>query len=871
MYDGSPVYQKFRKFTQDITAYIDGYQIPEERQAVIVSQFLSRRAESCYQATCSEAPWEWSLGEVLEEIFNYCFPVDFRQRMREKLELAEQGGRTVREFVHELQELFLLLGRMSEETKVEKLWYGLRPALQADLFRARLTPASASWASVQTEAEIAELAQAAMASAERRQHSQRASRAFGQSSRSPRHDGGDYPASRSRDRPRDRRPEREPPTRPTVSTAPNSGRESKGGRTSGSKLGLRTADKHRNPLTDKERDDLRAAGKCYNCREVGHLSRNCPRSNQVSNSTRGKPPGVTAYSMNIASADPTDELLIASLKYPGSLPSLQTIRVTSELSDVGDEQQVDVLRYPLDPQSASSESFTDFLMRVCSSSEYSEGDLEVVPTRADRLLPLTSQEGRAYVPLGDVLADRAESLLNRYLPYFPDETSGDSAILVGPRDDDHVSVLYSEFRGITDNGCLLPTEDGTVPLSRACLEDETFDVVAWFRALLGGLLRRDTDENNELVDNGSELIGDAFGIHAAAVLNREIPWPGSSHLSEDVEGVARFTAFRYGDVVLLEDAYLSMDCQISLSFLRNALFDLPGWYSALARRYCAPEGVSDSLALGLALLDPGAGACDAEPLEGVSCCVADLTVRPLQRNAAETKDFRRVVPDPIVVTVHVNGQPARALLDSGSLADFMSAKFAHQLNVKGHELEKPLPVQLAVQGSRAKVNYGCKADIVYQTIRERRYFDIMNILNYDLILGTPFLAQHQMGLGFNPSKVVVGSAVTAPVPIARARIIESRAADVLEGELDRIRAALRAYAAPICRDASDAPFPPLRAVNHTIPLKDPAKVYHWRPSKCADALLPHWVEKRDAYLTTGRWRMSTSRNTSPMLLLKKPG
>ncbi|KAL1937201.1 hypothetical protein VTO73DRAFT_14474 [Trametes versicolor] len=201
----------------------------------------------------------------------------------------------------------------------------------------------------------------------------------------------------------------------------------------------------------------------------------------------------------------------------------------------------------------------------------------------------------------------------------------------------------------------------------------------------------------------------------------------------------------------------------------------------------------------------------------------------------------------------------------------MSAKFAHQLNIKGHELEKPLPVQLAVQGSRAKVNYGCKADVVYQTIRERRYFDIMNILNYDLILGTPFLAQHQMVLGFNPSKVVVGSAETTSVPVARARIIESRAADVLEGELDRVREALRSYAAPTCRDASDAPFPPLRAVNHTIPLKDPAKVYHWRPSKCLDALRPHWVEKRDAYLTTGRWRMSTSRNTSPMLLLKKPG
>lgn len=66
-------------------------------------------------------------------------------------------------------------------------------------------------------------------------------------------------------------------------------------------------------------------------------------------------------------------------------------------------------------------------------------------------------------------------------------------------------------------------------------------------------------------------------------------------------------------------------------------------------------------------------------------------------------------------------------------------------------------------------------------------------------------------------------------------------------------------------------MPPLRIINHTIPLKDEAKVYAWRPSKCPDAMRDIWVEKRDAYLRSGRWRMTHARNTSPMLLLKKPG
>lgn len=53
-------------------------------------------------------------------------------------------------------------------------------------------------------------------------------------------------------------------------------------------------------------------------------------------------------------------------------------------------------------------------------------------------------------------------------------------------------------------------------------------------------------------------------------------------------------------------------------------------------------------------------------------------------------------------------------------------------------LEKPLTIQLAVQGSRSKVNFG---------------------ENYDLILGTPFLYQHKAMVGLHSPRVVIGSSV----------------------------------------------------------------------------------------------------------------
>ena len=121
----------------------------------------------------------------------------------------------------------------------------------------------------------------------------------------------------------------------------------------------------------------------------------------------------------------------------------------------------------------------------------------------------------------------------------------------------------------------------------------------------------------------------------------------------------------------------------------------------------------------------------------------------LQRNAAQVKGNQRVLPKPLVVKVTMNGHPARALLDSGSLGDFMLSMLANQLGIQKEPLNMLLPLQLVVQGSRSKVNYVATAQLQYQNIDEKRTFDVINLSSYDLILGTPWMHQHQVCIGFN--------------------------------------------------------------------------------------------------------------------------
>lgn len=83
--------------------------------------------------------------------------------------------------------------------------------------------------------------------------------------------------------------------------------------------------------------------------------------------------------------------------------------------------------------------------------------------------------------------------------------------------------------------------------------------------------------------------------------------------------------------------------------------------------------------------------------------------------------------------------------------------------------------------------------------------------NYDLVLGTPFLFQHKILVGFNPPRVVIGSASPLPMKGAEVTTLESRVATVVPDDLEET---------------------PLRAINHTIPLIDENKIYPWRPSRC---------------------------------------
>jgi transposase InsO family protein len=64
-------------------------------------------------------------------------------------------------------------------------------------------------------------------------------------------------------------------------------------------------------------------------------------------------------------------------------------------------------------------------------------------------------------------------------------------------------------------------------------------------------------------------------------------------------------------------------------------------------------------------------------------------------------------------------------------------------------------------------------------------------------------------------------------------------------------------------------LPPLREVNHRIPLIDPTMPIKHRYSKCPDALRPQLMEKIDRYITAGWWEEKNVPQASPLLCIPK--
>ena len=76
---------------------------------------------------------EWKLQEFFEELFNYCFLVNYWMGQQLKLKRWFQNEKKVSVYVHKLKELYNMIDTIDKCEKVIKLWYGLQSSTSGNL------------------------------------------------------------------------------------------------------------------------------------------------------------------------------------------------------------------------------------------------------------------------------------------------------------------------------------------------------------------------------------------------------------------------------------------------------------------------------------------------------------------------------------------------------------------------------------------------------------------------------------------------------------------------------------------------------------------------------------------------------------------
>jgi len=596
-YDGAVDLRAFHRFITEGTAYVEDGKVSSKKKVFILSHFLKGKAHEFYIREVSGDPYRWRLHDFFTELFNYCFPINFHTKQREKLKRCFQNDKSVRDYVYELNEYWNMIGDVNKRDRVTRLWTGLNAELQRELWKKELNPEVSSFKEVQAAAEIIEIAHSVSIGRDRKAAPCEKSGtgtiiSSAATSPKPEEKSKNFRGTRRRDR-----------------SLGNKSNDSHGNGQNGSPLwktghgnvpGRNNRTKGDNP-SPEECERHRTEGRCFLCGDLGHISRQCPKNTHVSSDSPNKPPGVPSFGIHLTGTK------TERLHELAEGTSTQDIAFVGAMSwDFGDE---------------AFDGASDPLELDTKAREYPCVWGDLISWRAEELLT-----GIVYP--GDEFGDESQDNERRFCIY---QTSDTHNVVI-----DHVH----------EGRCV------TLYVPRASLEDPEFRIDSWYWNTLGLVCgvdehwlrtsdRRRSDQHPPMGDPQAERMEWWLNTFCSKLGGSEFNIP------------ARFKCKRYSRMYYeVYDKGLDFRAWVMPRQLQNERWDAGRWYQrnlASAINVICQQllFVNGDAYLGLERLFPEENSLPPRiELNGVQVPMG--TYPALERNSATTRDFKRAIPEPVV-------------------------------------------------------------------------------------------------------------------------------------------------------------------------------------------------------------------------------
>ncbi|KAJ7080840.1 hypothetical protein C8R44DRAFT_992383 [Mycena epipterygia] len=144
VWDAKPNLDVFDHWTYEVDTWIELTGLTDKLALKLMVNFMGGTASKFFMDHVATDQKQWTVKEVYKALFDYCFPADFKLRLRRRLMNAYQGKNTVRDFVREIRALAKRFPDVTERHLVQILWDGVQQYLRVKWLDRGMSPEESS-------------------------------------------------------------------------------------------------------------------------------------------------------------------------------------------------------------------------------------------------------------------------------------------------------------------------------------------------------------------------------------------------------------------------------------------------------------------------------------------------------------------------------------------------------------------------------------------------------------------------------------------------------------------------------------------------------------------------------------------------------